>query len=143
MCPLKLGQVVPPGMCSFMCLCTSLGCTHVSPRSLLRGFVALFPGGDFFVPELMLFRVCHPASPLQMVARYPVPFLYFHGISQDLPFLVPSWKLLPLIKVSASSYKCAVKRPQACTWCGRFRLCRWVPWDHWTEDIPYGFVEVP
>lgn len=48
------------------------------------------------MPELILFRVCHPASPLQMVARYPVPFFYLHGISQDLPFPVPSWKLLPL-----------------------------------------------
>lgn len=141
MCPLKLDQVVPPGMCSFMRLCTSLGCTHISPRSLLRGFVALFPGDDFFVPELILFRVCHPASPLQMVARYPEPFFYLHGISQDLPYAVPSWKLLPLRFLPLpTNVLLNVLRPVPGV--GGF-VCVGVPRDHWTEDIPRGFVEVP
>lgn len=60
-------------------------------------------------------RLTHPGPSRQ----WPAPSPYFLGISQD-PLFLGLELGFTAIKVSASSYKCTVKRPQACALCGCF-----------------------
>jgi len=86
-------------------------------------------------------HLTQPGPSRRWTDRYPGPDpSNLHGVSQDLPFLALELEFTAM-KVSASSYTCAVKCPQACSCCGRFCLCGRVPRDHWAKDTPAWFRE--